>query len=494
MIKIFDSMTGKKKLLRKPLFQPLKIFVCGPTVYGHTHIGNARTYIAFDVIVRYLRYRGFKIVYLQNITDMDDKIIEVARKESITPIEVARKYENIYHEDEKSLDIISITKYARATDHISEIIAQIQKLVKKGKVYKLDDGYYFDIKSFPDYGKLARRTVVQAEDGVSRIDDNPAKRNKGDFAVWKLAHANSAPSAAGEAENTNIRPAEPLGQVLTQITDKEPIWETELGPGRPGWHIEDTAITEKFFGPRYDIHGGGIDLKFPHHEAEIAIEESVSGKRPLAKIWMHAGLVSLNGGKMSKSLGNIITTREFIKNHSANTLRFLTIQSHYRSRCEFGEETAQNAEKALYSTCLFLRKLELIIAVPKSTMPLKIKLLGKIKKARTVFRNAMDDDFNTPRALGVLFEFMNVLNKIIWRFSQTQARLVKDFIEEKMDILGIKIPKSEIPEKIKKLVGERELYRSNKQFGKSDSLRKQIEALGYLVEDTPLGPLVLGKL
>jgi cysteinyl-tRNA synthetase len=463
MIKVYDSMSGKKKALKKTRGRALRLFTCGPTVYNYLHIGNTRTYIAFDTIVRYLRYRGFKVDYLQNITDIDDKIINEAKNQNIAPLSLARKYEEAYHEEEKILTINSVTKYARATGYIPEIIKQIKTLVKKGSVYKLSDGYYFDVKSFKNYGKLARRTIAQAEDGVSRIDENKDKRNAADFAVWKFS-----------------RPG-------------EPSWKTDIGDGRPGWHIEDTAITEKHFGPRYDIHGGGIDLKFPHHEAEIAIEESVSGKKPLANVWMHSGMVLLKGGKMSKSIGNVILTKDFLKDYSANTMRFLTIQSHYRSRCEFGDETAQNAENALRTLSNFLRKLDAVRNFSKTKQPLKIKLLSKIRRSGKAFRLAMDDDFNTPGALGALFGFMNNLNTTLWRLNTTQARLIREFIVEKFEILGITPEYVEIPSKVAKYAQERELLRNNKQFAESDALRKKIEKLGYTIEDTPIGPLVLPK-
>ena len=270
MLKIYNTLSGKKEIL-KPFDatqgEKLKFFVCGPTVYDYSHLGHARTYIAFDIIAKYLKEKGYKVFYLQNITDIDDKIIKRAKEKDITAEKLAKNFEKEYLQDMKSLRIDSVTKYARATDHIKEIIAQIEILKEKGFAYQLADGIYYDISKFKNYGKFSRRTVLQAEDGVSRIDESKEKINKGDFCLWKFSKPD------------------------------EPKWSSLWGPGRPGWHIEDTAITEKYFGPQYDMHGGGKDLIFPHHEAEIAQMEAISGKRPMVKYWIHAGFLTANGKK-----------------------------------------------------------------------------------------------------------------------------------------------------------------------------------------------------
>ncbi|KKU84749.1 MAG: Cysteinyl-tRNA ligase, partial [Parcubacteria group bacterium GW2011_GWA2_47_8b] len=305
---IHDTLSGKKEDLEKVADnKKLRLFVCGPTVYDYIHIGNARTYIVFDNLVRYLRALGVKVFYLQNITDIDNKIIRRAAEENTNAKSLAKKYEKYYHEDEKALGIKSVTKYARATAHIKQIVRQIQTLIAKGHAYKIDDGYYFDISTFPEYGKLAKRTVNQAEDSVSRIDENVNKKNKGDFALWKFKKEN------------------------------EPSWKTPIGEGRPGWHIEDTAITERWFGPQYDIHGGAVDLKFPHHEAEIAQQEAASGKKPMVKVWMHSGFLVVGGEKMAKSSGNFVTVRDFLKQYPVEVLRYLVAAHHYRSPLDYSE-------------------------------------------------------------------------------------------------------------------------------------------------------------
>ena len=316
-LKLFNTLSRKKEIFKPIKDKKVHMFVCGPTVYDFMHIGHAKTYIQFDVIVKYLRFRGYNVFYLQNITDLDDKIIKRAKEEKIDPLELAHKFERYYHEDEKKLGINSITKYARATDHIRQIVKQTKTLIKKDYAYKVSDGYYFDIKKFKDYGKLSKRTVLSAEDAVSRIDEGIEKKNKGDFCLWKFSKPN------------------------------EPSWDTELGKGRPGWHIEDTAITETYFGPQYDIHGGARDLIFPHHEAEIAQMESASGKKPLVRYWLHTGFLNVGGQKMSKSLGNFITVGDALEKYNAKTLRFFYIGSHYRSPINFTEKALEKAKNGL---------------------------------------------------------------------------------------------------------------------------------------------------
>lgn len=251
-IKVHNTLTGRTEEFRPEREPEVRMFVCGPTVYGPSHVGHAKTYTQFDFIARYLEARGYTVTYLQNVTDVDDKIIRRAREEGTRPEEIADLFEKQYLEDMAALGNTRVDVHARAHDHIDAIVDQIKRLIERGHAYRLDDGWYFDLASFPAYGKLSGRTDLRPEDSVSRIDDHATKRNPGDFALWKGRK------------------------------DGEPFWETELGPGRPGWHIEDTAITETFFGPSYDLHGGAVDLVFPHHEAEVAQMEAASGIEPLA--------------------------------------------------------------------------------------------------------------------------------------------------------------------------------------------------------------------
>ena len=452
---IFNTLSGQKEDLNKALGgkKEVCLFVCGPTVYNYIQIGNARTYAAFDLIVRYLRDRGWDVFYLQNITDIDDKIIRRANEQGIRPEQLAKKYEAAYHEDERRLNIASVSKYARAAGHIKEIVQQIQSLIDKGHAYKIEnDGYYFDISTFPDYGKLAKRTALQAEDSVSRIDESVNKKNKGDFALWKFSK------------------------------DGEPYWDTPLGRGRPGWHIEDTAISEKHFGPQYDLHGGGLDLKFPHHEAEIAQQESASGKKPFVKIWMHAGFLNLGGDKMSKSRGGFITVREFLVNHPAAVFRYLVASHHYRSPMDYSDELAAQSENSLKTIYQFLAKLE------KSSG--KLGAAEHLAAADKKYTESMVYDFNTPSALAAIFELINEVNPKIWGIDKKSATDIGKWVKNNLEVLGIRPELPKIPLKIRFLSWKRELSRRSKQFVKSDFLRKQIEALGYIIEDTPTGPFI----
>src|SRR3989344_5527522 len=325
MLKIYNTLSRKSETFKPN--EKVKAFVCGPTVYDYAHLGHAKTYIQFDFIIKYLRYKKFNVFYLQNITDIDDKIIKKANEEKIDWKELSRKFEKLYIEDMKSLDVVSVDKYARATDYIKEIVSQVKRLIEKGYAYRISDGYYFDTSKFKEYGKLAKRTFQEAEDSVSRIDENKEKKNKADFCLWKFSKQN------------------------------EPYWENGLEMGRPGWHIEDTAITEKELGEQYDLHGGGIDLMTPHHEAEITQMESISGKKPFVKYWMHTGFLKINKEKMSKSLGNFKTIKDVLKNYNKNAIRFLFISSHYRKPLDFSEEALEQAKNSVEKLNEFILKL-----------------------------------------------------------------------------------------------------------------------------------------
>ena len=460
MLRIYNTLSEKKEVLEKPKDRPLRMFVCGPTVYDNPHIGNARTFMAFDIIVRYLRSRGLKIFYLQNITDIDDKILNRAKEEDIGWKDVAKQYEKAFSQNLKALGIKSVNKYARATDFIPEIIKQVKTLIKKGNAYLIPgDGYYFDLKTFPDYGRLAKRTVAQAEDGVSRIDASDKKRNRGDFCIWKL-------SALGEH-----------------------FWKTELGDGRPGWHIEDTAITEKFFGPQYDIHGGALDLKFPHHEAEIAQQESASGKKPFVKIWMHAGFLTVSGQKMSKSLGNFVTIGESLAKYPAEVFRMAVFMHHYRLPLDYTDEAMLAAQKNLAEIKTFILKLA---AVARKTGKKEIAetIAKELDEAQNKFLAALNDDFNGPQALAAIFEFMKVVNAKIWRIPGREAKSAGQWLKNTMQSLGFDVKLVKIPAKIQVLVKKRAECRRYKQFTQSDTLRQKIFDLGYVVEDNPLGQFV----
>ncbi len=453
-MRLYNTLTGKKEELPIPPLGGLNLFVCGPTVYDHIHIGNARTFAFFDVLAKWLRHQGFKVFYLQNITDIDDKIIDRARKSGEEPLVFAHKFEKIFLEDINALGIDSVNQYARASEHIPEIVKQIKTLIQKKHAYLIeDDGYYFDLKTFPEYGKLSGRTAQMAEDGVSRIDESARKRNRGDFNLWKFSKLDSV---------------------------GEPYWDTELGRGRPGWHIEDTAITEKYFGPKYDMHGAGQDLMFPHHEAEIAQMESISGLKPFVKHWLHVGFVIDKTGKMSKSKGNFLTLHEALEKYSAPIIRFYFLSAHYRSPLEYDGQSLPQAQAAVSRLADFMNRLK---EIKDAATPFPVEDFIK------PFWKHLADDFNTPQALASLFELIKESNKFIdtHSLSQRDAQKIIDFINQVNDILGILPAEEEAPTEITALVKQRNQAREQGDYTSADKLREQIEKLGWSISDTSTG-------
>lgn len=453
MIQIYNTLSAKKEELIPIKNKRVNLFVCGPTVYDYSHIGHAKTYISFDAFAKYLKQKGFNVFYLQNITDIDDKIIARAKERDIPAKKLASEFFKEYLKDVKSMRITSVKKYEKATDNIKEIISQIKRMEKLGIAYKASDGIYFDISKFKDYGRLSGRTIEGAEDAVSRIDDSKDKKNKGDFCLWKFSN--------------------------------DPKWKSPWGDGRPGWHIEDTAITEKFFGPQYDIHGGARDLIFPHHEAEIAQMESISQKHPLAKYWMHTGFLTVGGKKMSKSLGNFVTIRDFLKTSSPHLLRFMVLKTLWRSPFDYSENALEESKAALEKIEEFARKVKDV----KSNSGEGID----IQKVESDFYKELDDDFNTPSALAVIFDFIKETNKQLDenRVSKKDAKSILAFLKkfnEVFDIIDFKKPS--IPIEIKRLADEREKARKEQDWRRSDEIRKEIEDKGYKVEDTSSGPIV----
>ncbi len=446
---IYDTLSRKKKKF-VPRGKIVKMFVCGPTVYDYAHIGHARSYVMFDIVARYLKWRGYKLNYVQNITDIDDKIIKRANENKEAPEKLAKRFETAYYEDMSALNVIAVDKYARASDNIKEIINQIQRLIKKGFAYQIDDGVYFDISKFKDYGKLSQQNLEQLKE--HRVEPNPQKRNPGDFSLWK------------------------------RHKEGEPFWPSPWGAGRPGWHIEDTAITEKYFGPQYDIHGGGIDLIFPHHECEIAQIEAVSGKKPLVNYWLHNEFLLVNGEKMSKSLGNFTTIRDALKNNKPQTLRLFFAATHYRQPINYSEENLRNTNVTYQKFVDFVFKLQ--GATGKSS----VKVETLIKKTRKDFEGAMDDDFNIALALKIIFDFMSEVNKLIDsnKLSSAAAKKAYKFILELDTVLGLdlkNVKEEKLPAELMKLIKQREAARKNKDWKTSDKIRNELGAKGILLED-----------
>ncbi|OHB06817.1 MAG: cysteine--tRNA ligase [Candidatus Zambryskibacteria bacterium RIFCSPLOWO2_01_FULL_48_25] len=442
-LKLHNTLTGKEEEFHPIEKSKTKMFVCGPTVYDYSHLGHGKTYTQFDVIARALRYLGHELTYVVNITDIDDKIIKRATERGVDPAALAQEYEKAYVEDMRALNVVNIDKYARAHDYVPEIVSQVKRLIENGLAYKISDGYYFDVKKFDDYGKLSRRNILKPNDAVSRIDENPEKRNPGDFCLWKLRKKG------------------------------EPFWSSELGEGRPGWHIEDTAITEKEFGAQYDIHGGAVDLIFPHHEAEIAQMESISGKKPLVRYWLHTGFLNISSEKMSKSLGNFLTIRDVLaKGVSPLALRYYFLTAHYRTPMDFSWEALEAAQNAY-------RKLKEFVSTPTS-LPLT---KGEVPEAEggylDEFKSALENDLNTPEALGVVWNLIK--DESIFPANKRATLLEFD------KVLGLDLEHNEflnVPPEVVELGEQRQKAKENKNFAEADKIRQEIENKGFEIRDT----------
>jgi cysteinyl-tRNA synthetase len=457
---VFNTLTRRLELFEPLVGRRVFMFVCGPTVYDYSHLGHARTYVFYDTLARFLRKLGYSLFYLQNITDVDDKIVNRAAEEGRDPIELAREFESYYYEDMRALNITSVNLYARASDYLKEIFEQIEALIKLGKAYVTESGVYFDITTFPDYGKLSGQKPEELR--VHRIEPDPTKRNPGDFALWRN------------------RPREEFG------------WESPWGYGRPGWHIEDTAISIKHFGKQYDIHGGAIELAFPHHEAEIAQAESLTGEKPFVKYWIHTGLLTVEGEKMSKSLGNFVTIREALREYDANTLRIFLLSRHYRSPIDFRWEYLEQARSSYERivNCLEnLKELEIGEGGDEER-----EFLSKVRERRDSFYRRMLDDVNTAEALGELYELVRDVNSFserMGRISEAGKNEVISIFSELLDLLGLRIEggpnTSMLHALISLILYVRENLRRRKEYDLADEIRGRMRELGIDVQDTPRG-------
>ncbi len=485
MLKIHNTLTGIKEEF-KPLDQNnVHMFVCGPTVFNYIHAGNARTFVFFDVVGRYLEFKGFELNYVQNITDIDDKIITRAHTEGKKTEEISLKYKTAFIEDMGVLKVTAVNNYALASEHIAEIIAQIKGLIEKGYAYiapaikatgadavsaEGNNDVYFELsrynKDFPNqYGTLSGQNLEELKEST-RVEMEANKLNPHDFVLWK-------------AQNYSY----------------EPTNESPWGLGRPGWHIEDTAISEKYLGQQYDIHGGGQDLMFPHHEAEIAQQQALSGKVPFVKYWMHGGFLTTKSDKMSKSLGNFTTLRDLVarfSNHPAETIRLYFLSAHYRSPLAFDETLVNQASIAIDRIADFLARLSKASGEENPALDEILKLRAD------KFTASMDDDFNAPAGIASVFELIRALNPLITKnaLSAGQAESIKTFFQTTVErILGIvPEPKEQsIPPEILELVEQREQHRTDQDWSKADSIRARIESSGYRIDDTPYGPLISTK-
>jgi len=469
-MKVFNTLSGQKEEF-SPQGDVVRMYVCGVTPYDDAHLGHAMSYIVFDVIRRYLQFRGYKVKYVQNITDIDDKIIDRANKLGVSTRELAEKFTRSYLDDLKVLNITPADFYPRATEEIPKMIEVIQGLIDKGYAYPSGGSVYFRVRNVPDYGKLSHRTLDAMKAGASG-ESVEEKEDPVDFVLWKAS-----------------KPGEPL-------------WESPWGPGRPGWHIECSAMSLKYLGETIDIHGGGQDLIFPHHENEIVQSESFTGVKPFVKYWMHNGMVQLGGEKMSKSLGNLISIKDALEKYGDDGLRIFVLNSHYRSPLTYSGEVIEAAVKGAW------RLRHVVMAINDT-----ITASGEALDAgpyRQRFIEAMDDDFNTPQALASLFDLAKAINQASdTGFSFTEAQKVLS--ELARDILGLKQrdaiinvptlgitmttyaptliisanPTPELEERVTHLVEERVKCRQEKNWQRADEIRKRLAELGVDLEDTP---------
>ncbi len=461
-MKIYNTMTRKKEEF-VPLHEgKVGIYSCGPTVYNYFHIGNARPFIIFDTLRRHLEHMGYEVTFVQNFTDVDDKMIRRANEEGGTVAELGDRFIEEYFRDADALGVKRATVHPRATKHIGEIIGMIKKLEAKGLAYEVDGDVYYDTHAFPGYGKLSGQNLEDREMGA-RIEVDEDKKHPMDFALWKKQ-----------------KPG-------------EPAWKSPWGMGRPGWHIECSAMSCKYLGQTFDIHCGGVDLIFPHHENEIAQSEGANGQ-PFARYWMHNGHINVDNHKMSKSAGNFFTVRDIVKEFDPEAVRLFMLSAHYRSPINFSRdliEQAQNALARLYTArdnALFLRE-----SAPDCPMTAEEEAFAaRADQAISAFNAAMDDDLNTADALGVIFEYVRDMNASLNEHS-SRAAVEKgvNALNEMAGVLGLLRREADlVPEDVKALVEERQAAKKARDFAQADALRAQIEQMGYVVEDTPKGPKV----
>jgi len=431
------------------------MFVCGPTVYDVSHIGHGKSYVAYDIIARYLRKKGYAVFFVLNITDIDDKIINRAKEFKEDPLKLSERYAQAFYKDMKGLHVNSINLYAKASDYIPEIINQIKGLVEKGIAYKIQGGVYYDISKFPEYGKLSKQNLEQLT--VHRVDPDPEKLNPGDFVLWK-----------------NQKPG-------------EIAWDSPWGKGRPGWHIEDTAITLTHFGPTYDLHGGGTELIFPHHEAEIAQAEGLTGKKPLAKYWAHTGLLSIKGKEMHKSLGNFVPIQDAIQKVGVEALRVLYASTHYRSPLDYTEDTLVQAASLARRFRRAYDQLQKVSGAKSEGKATRESLKLQVDEARTEFFAAMDDDFNTPGALAAYIRIVGLAEEHSKSLDTESAAMLLEVMKDLASVLGLleteSVPRQEFLQLVNLLTSLRNELRARREYALSDRIREQMQKTGVTVED-----------
>ena len=459
-MKIYNTLTRQKETFIPLEENKIKMYVCGPTVYNFFHIGNARPFMIFDAFRNYMEYRGYEVTYVQNFTDVDDKIIKRANEEGISPIEVAEKYIAEYFKDADALGIKRATVHPRVTENIENIITFIEELISKGFAYELNGDVYFNSQAYKEYGKLSKQNLEELNLGA-RIDVNDEKKHPIDFALWK---------AKKEGE---------IG------------WQSPWGEGRPGWHIECSVMSARYLGDTIDIHAGGQDLIFPHHENEIAQSEARSGKQ-FARYWMHNGYINVDNQKMSKSLGNFFTVRDILSEFSGQVIRFFLLSAHYRNPVNFSKELILQAKAGMERLANSKERLVFTISHAKGQMnESELELVSALENHRDRFIEAMDDDINTADAISIIFELARFSNTNVTENSSLEwAEKNLSLFNELTGVLNIikaEDTASIDNEQIEKLIKDRVEAKKNKDFALADAIRDELKSMGIEIEDTRQG-------
>ncbi len=462
-LQFYNTFTRKKEV-----FQPLQkgivhMYNCGPTVYDFAHIGNFRAFVCSDILKRYLLYKGYKVLQVMNITDVEDKIIRRCNAEKVPLQQLTKRYTDAFFEDLDSLHISQADQYPKATEHIPAMITLIETLLKKEIAYKSDDGIYFDIRKFKNYGKLSHIKLEETQAGAGKrvTVDQYEKEHAQDFALWKF----------WDPEDGSI------------------VWDASFGKGRPGWHIECSAMSMTYLGKQFDIHTGGIDLIFPHHENEIAQSEAAMEKQPFVRYWLHNDYILVEGKKMSKSLGNFYTLRDLLaKGYKPLAIRYLLLSSHYRQQLNFTFEALEAATHAMQRYHEFYVRIKTVQEEKVENTDVDVL----IADAQTAFENALDNDLETAGALAAIFDFIHAINKIIDEkgIGKRDAHRIFVFFESVDSVFGLLHEEEKIPADILYLAQQREAARKTKDWKESDHLRQELNAKGYRVDDTKEGFVV----
>ena len=462
-MKIYNTMTRKKEELVPLNEGELRMYACGPTVYNYIHIGNARPLIIFDTLRRYMEYRGMKVTFVQNFTDVDDKMINRAKEENTTVKELGERFIDEYFNDAKALGVRAATIHPKATENIDAIIDIIKKLEENGYAYNIDGNVYFAAKKFAGYGKLSKQPLEDLEAGA-RIEVGEEKRDPMDFALWKK-----------------------------QKEESEPAWESPWGMGRPGWHIECSAMVNKYLGETIDIHAGGQDLIFPHHENEIAQSECANGK-PFANYWMHNGYINIDNRKMSKSLGNFFTVRDVREKYDGEIIRFFMLSAHYRSPVNFSDELMESSKSAVERVYTCIDNLEFLKnnAEDRELSDTEKELSKKLDSFRDKFIAAMDDDLNTADTIAAIFDVVYAANTELSQDGKNAKEIVEKtlgLIRELGDVLGLfqKSAAKSLDAEIEELIEKRNKARAEKNWAEADAIRDKLKEMNIVLKDTPMG-------